>query len=70
MPLDYAGRVAKLAHCGIALWDILAAATRSGSLDAAIADDVIPNNFRAFFYAHPLIRLVCFNGLRAGDLYE
>ena len=59
-----------LAHRGIALWDVLAAATRSGSLDAAIADDAIPNNFRAFFYAHPRIRLLCFNGTTAAKLYE
>jgi TDG/mug DNA glycosylase family protein len=54
----------------IALWDVLAAATRSGSLDADIADDAIPNNFRAFFHAHPEIRLFGFNGGTAAKLYE
>jgi double-stranded uracil-DNA glycosylase len=53
----------------IALWDVLAAATRSGSLDAAIAEDAIPNNFRAFFRVHPHIRLIAFNGATA-KLYE
>jgi hypoxanthine-DNA glycosylase len=67
---DYAGRVAMLTDCGIAVWDVLAAATRSGSLDSAIANDAIPNNFRAFFQIHPNVRLVCFNGATAGDLYE
>lgn len=50
--------------------DVLAAATRSGSLDADIADDAIPNNFRAFFHAHPEIRLIGFNGGTAAKLYR
>jgi TDG/mug DNA glycosylase family protein len=69
-PTDYAGRVSALVRHGIALWDVLAAATRSGSLDAAISDDAIPNNFRAFFHAHPNVRLVCFNGSTAAKLYR
>lgn len=67
---DYASRVAMLSHHGIAVWDVLAAATRSGSLDSAIANDAIPNNFRAFFQICPNVRLVCFNGVTAADLYE
>src|ERR1700735_3158061 len=58
LPADYAGRVRVLIEHRIALWDVLAAATRSGSLDADIADDAISNNFRAFFHVHPHIRLV------------
>ena len=42
---DYASRVATLIHHGIALWDVLAAATRSGSLDAAIGDDAVGTTF-------------------------
>jgi double-stranded uracil-DNA glycosylase len=67
---DYAGRVAMLSHRGIAVWDVLAAAIRSGSLDSAIANDSIPNNFRAFYQIHPNVRLICFNGATAGKLYE
>ena len=70
LPADYAGRVAMLSDHGIAVWDVLAAAIRSGSLDSAIANDAIPNNFRAFFQIHPNVRLVCFNGVTASDLYE
>jgi TDG/mug DNA glycosylase family protein len=70
LPSDYAGRVRALIEQHIALWDVLAAATRSGSLDAAIGDDAIPNNFRAFFHAHPEIRLIAFNGRSAAKLYE
>ena len=54
----------------IALWDVLATASRSGSLDADIADDAIPNNFRAFFHAHPEIQLIGFNGGTAAKLYQ
>jgi double-stranded uracil-DNA glycosylase len=70
LPSDYGGRVRVLIEQRIALWDALAAATRSGSLDADIADDAIPNNFRAFFHAHPKIRLIGFNGGTAAKLYE
>jgi TDG/mug DNA glycosylase family protein len=70
LPADYAGRVRALTNERIALWDVLAAATRSGSLDADISDDAIPNNFHAFFNAHPEIRLIGFNGGTAAKLYE
>jgi double-stranded uracil-DNA glycosylase len=70
LPSDYPGRAAVLIGHGIALWDVLAAATRSGSLDAAISDDAIPNNFRAFFHIHSRIRLIAFNGGTAAKLYE
>jgi TDG/mug DNA glycosylase family protein len=70
LPADYPSRAAALIKHGVSLWDVLAAATRSGSLDAAIANDAIPNNFRAFFHVHPGIRLVAFNGATAAKLYE
>jgi hypoxanthine-DNA glycosylase len=70
LPTDYAGRVRVLIEQRIALWDVLAAASRVGSLDADIAEDAIPNNFRALFNAHPVIRLIGFNGGTASRLYE
>jgi hypoxanthine-DNA glycosylase len=70
LPQDYPGRVAALVEQRIALWDVLAMATRSGSLDADIGADAIPNNFRAFFHAHPHIRAIGFNGATAAKLYE
>ena len=69
LPCDYGGRVAALAEHGIAIWDVLAAATRSGSLDVSIGKDAIPNNFRAFFNSHPNIRHIGFNGATASTLY-
>ncbi len=70
LPSDYSGRVSALIEHHIALWDVLAAATRSGSLDADIGEDAIPNNFRAFFRIHAGIRLIAFNGKAAAKLYE
>lgn len=70
LPSDYAGRAAILIEHRIALWDVLAAATRSGSLDTAIAEDAIPNNFRAFFHVHSHIKHIGFNGATAAKLYE
>lgn len=70
LPADYAGRVAALTEHRVALWDVLAAATRSGSLDADIRDDAVANDFRAFFHIHPHIRFVAFNGTTAAKLYE
>jgi TDG/mug DNA glycosylase family protein len=70
LPADYPSRAAALVEHGIALWDVLAAATRSGSLDAAIGDDAIANNFRAFLRASPKIQLICFNGATAAALFK
>jgi double-stranded uracil-DNA glycosylase len=70
LPADYPGRVATLTRHKVALWDVLAAATRSGSLDADIEGDAVANDFRAFFHIHPHIRLVAFNGATAAKLYE
>jgi len=69
LPARYADRAAALTDCGIALWDVLAAASRTGSLDAAISRDAIANNFRAFLHIHTGIRRICFNGTTAAKLY-
>jgi hypoxanthine-DNA glycosylase len=68
---DYATRLAGLRQQGIALWDVIAAARRSGSLDAAIErDGLVVNDFAAFFAAHPRIERVCCNGATAAALYQ
>lgn len=70
LPPDYAGRAAALTGRRIALWDVLAAASRSGSLDADIEEDAIPNHFRAFLHIHRDIQLIAFNGATAAKLFE
>jgi double-stranded uracil-DNA glycosylase len=69
--LAYAARLKRLCASGIALWDVLAAGERRGSLDSAIVTSTIAvNDFHAFFGAHARIRLICFNGRTAENLYR
>lgn len=68
--LAYAERLEALRRAGIALWDVLAAAERPGSLDSAIVlSTAEANDFATLFSAHTGIRLVCCNGRKATDLY-
>ena len=70
-PLPYARRVKLLTAHRIALWDVLAAAERPGSLDSSIVHaSALANDFAAFFRAHPHIRRVYFNGRKAEELYR
>ncbi|WP_459618731.1 DNA-deoxyinosine glycosylase [Bordetella sp. 2513F-2] len=67
--LGYADRLAALQRAGVALWDVLVACERPGSLDAHIRS-AMPNDFAGFLAAHPRIRRVCFNGGKAAQLYR
>lgn len=68
--LPYAERCAALVARGVAVWDVLAACEREGSLDADIrADSMVLNDFAAFFARHAGIRRVCFNGGTAARLF-
>jgi hypoxanthine-DNA glycosylase len=56
---------------GIAVWDVLAAGERVGSLDSAIVpSSIVINDFRSFFARHEAIGLICFNGTKAAELYR
>jgi TDG/mug DNA glycosylase family protein len=69
--LPYAERVAKLLAHGLAVWDVLAAGEREGSLDSAIvASTTVVNDFAGFFARQPSIRAVYFNGNTAASLYR
>ncbi|NBC46719.1 MAG: DNA-deoxyinosine glycosylase [Gammaproteobacteria bacterium] len=68
---SYAERSAALMEHGIALWDVIAACERPGSLDQSIrAQTVRVNDFAAFFSACPAIRRIVFNGGTAEREYE
>jgi hypoxanthine-DNA glycosylase len=70
-PDDYAGRVQALTRAGIAVWDVLAEAPREGALDSRIERArAKPNDFEAFFRAHPQISALLFNGAEAAKLYR
>lgn len=66
--LPYAGRLQMLMEHRVALWDVCAAAHRPGSLDASIRD-AVANDFGSFFESHRELRLVCFNGAKAAQIY-
>lgn len=69
--LPYARRVRLLTANRIALWDVLAAAQRPGSLDSSIVHaSATVNDFETFFRSHPQIRRVFFNGRKAEELFR
>lgn len=61
----YAARLRGLAARGVALWDVLAACERSGSLDSAIRAPR-PNDVPGLLARCPSITRVCCNGQAAG----
>jgi hypoxanthine-DNA glycosylase len=64
--LPYATRTRTLRQSGIALWDVLAACARAGSLDAAIDPrSIIANDLLSFLAQHRDITHVFFNGATA-----
>jgi hypoxanthine-DNA glycosylase len=66
----YAQRVETLTAHRIAVWDVLAAAMRPGSLDSSIVHaSAKANDFESFYRAHPHIRRVLFNGRKAEEMY-
>ena len=67
----YELRTKMLKTAGIALWDVLASCRRVSSLDSDIDSSTIhPNDFVAFFLAHPHIDQVFFNGAMAEQCYR
>lgn len=64
--LPYEERVAALRTAGVALWDVLAACERSGSLDSAIArSSEKANDLAGLLSLHPQIKHIYFNGATA-----
>ena len=59
--LDYDDRLAALRACGVALWDVIGSARRTGSSDAAILD-AEGNDIVALIGRLPKLRAVAFNG--------
>lgn len=67
----YEDRLKILLRHRVALWDVCASAHRPGALDASIRRaSVVPNDFSSFFVTHRELRLVCFNGQAAAELYR
>jgi hypoxanthine-DNA glycosylase len=69
--LAYRQRLERFKSASLALWDVLAAARREGSLDAAIVrETAIVNDFASLFERYRRIELVCFNGRTAEELFR
>jgi hypoxanthine-DNA glycosylase len=67
---SYAQRTAQVVRHGVAIWDVLQACYRSGSLDSAIDErSIVTNDFPGFFRHHRRIRHVFFNGAKAESVY-
>ncbi len=69
--LNYRSRLQKLLENRIALWDVIEACNRPGSLDSAISEEgMATNDFRGFLTQHPHITHVYFNGQKAASLFK
>ncbi len=65
--LEFPDRLARLAVRGIALWDVVADATRPGSLDGAMRS-ARTNPLAEFVAGHPNLRAIGFNGRTAASI--
>jgi double-stranded uracil-DNA glycosylase len=63
-PLRYEERLERLAERGIGLWDVIASASRRGSLDQAIRE-AEHNRIEHLLHDFPRLRAVAFNGATA-----
>ena len=69
--MTYERRIAALAKCGIALWDVLERCERSGSLDGGIVRGTeVPNDVAGLLRRHRTIRAVALNGSKAAQAFE
>lgn len=69
--LAYDQRCERLRGSRVAVWDVLRACRREGSLDSAIEkDSEEPNVFGEFLAEHQAIRLVAFNGQKAETAFR
>jgi TDG/mug DNA glycosylase family protein len=67
---DYNRRCEALSRNGLAMWDVLKASVRPGSLDADIQmDSATVNDFESFLNQHSMIELILFNGKKAEALF-
>jgi len=68
---SYEDRCNALINNGIALWDVLASSVRPGSLDSSIdLASAKENNFPDLLARYRGIMLICFNGVKARQLFD
>jgi TDG/mug DNA glycosylase family protein len=66
---DYEERKNLVLANQIAVWDVLEACIREGSLDSAIEQEV-PNDINSFLKLHPSITHIFFNGQKAAAFFK
>ena len=69
IPKEYHQKKEVLQRNKIAVWDVLQACERQGSLDSAIMKEV-PNDFTEFLNQHPNIKIIAFNGQKAAAYFK
>jgi hypoxanthine-DNA glycosylase len=68
---SYAERCTGLTGHKVALWDVLQASVRPGSMDADIRfETAMPNDFSTFLRKYQDIELIVFNGKKAEQLFH
>lgn len=68
--IEYEDRLNILRNSNIALWDVLKTCNRHGSLDTNIRNGCYEvNDFNKFLAKHD-IKAICFNGKKAGGLFQ
>ena len=68
---QYEDRCRALVGEGVALWDVLQASVRPGSLDADIdLETALANDFETFIAAHESLEVIVFNGKKAEALFR
>lgn len=66
----YAQKLELIRNNQLALWDVLKACVREGSLDQAIdKNSIVPNDFAGFLQQHKNIGHIIFNGGAAHDIF-
>lgn len=64
-----AAKTALIKNNALALWDVLQACERKGSLDSAIQNPVA-NDFSSLLNQYPSIKTIVFNGKKAEQLFK
>lgn len=67
--ISYAQKLEIILRNQLALWDVIAACEREGSLDSNIRSPE-PNAFAELFIQYPNLHFVAFNGQKAFDIYR
>jgi len=68
---SYSAKTEQVVRRGVAIWDVLQACFRAGSLDSAIDErSLVTNDFGSFFDQHPRVEAVLFNGAKAESIYR